>query len=57
MCQLTLLWSPFHNIYIYQIITLYTLNLHNVLCQLYLNKAWEKSLNMDNKKTVFMMNT
>lgn len=40
-----------------QVITLYTLNLHNVLCQLYLNKAWEKSLNMDNKKTVFMMNT
>ena len=26
----------------YQIITLYTLNLHNVICQLYLNKAGEK---------------
>ena len=25
--------------YMYQIITLYTLNLHNVICQLYLNKA------------------
>ena len=25
--------------YIYQIITLYTLNLHNVTCQLYVNKA------------------
>lgn len=25
--------------YIYQIITLHTLNLHNVICQLYPNKA------------------
>ena len=26
-------------VYIFQIITLYTLNLHNVICQLYFNKV------------------
>ena len=36
--QLTLLWQSFCNIYVYQIMTLYTLNLHNVICQLHLNK-------------------
>jgi len=35
---LTLLWLTFCNIYAHQIMTLYTLNLHNVMCQLYLNK-------------------
>lgn len=29
----------FHNIYMYQVILLYILNLHNGVCQLYLNKA------------------
>lgn len=29
-------------IYVFQINTLYTLNLHNVICQLYLSKAGEK---------------
>ena len=41
MCLPTLLWS-FHNMYIHQIIRLYTLNLHNVICQLHLHKAGEK---------------
>jgi len=31
--------SSFCNTYVYQIITLYTLNLYNVICQLYHNKA------------------
>lgn len=39
MCLLNLLWQSFHNIYIYLIITLYTFNLYNVICGLYLNKA------------------
>ena len=30
----------------YQIITLDTLNIHNVVCQLYLNKAGKKELNV-----------
>lgn len=38
MCSLTLLESLFGNIHIYQIIKC-TLNLHTVVCQLYLNKA------------------
>lgn len=33
--------------YIYKIITLYTLNLYNVICLLYLNKAEEKSFSSD----------
>ena len=33
-----------HSIYMYQIITLYTLNLHNVMYQLYLNKVGEKNI-------------
>ena len=36
------MWSLFHNIHIYQIITLDTLNLHNVTCQMYLNKAQKR---------------
>ena len=42
----------------YQIITLYTLNLHNVSCQLYLNKAGKNaseleycSYNLDPKRS------
>ena len=30
------------SLYIHPTITLYTLNLHNVMCQLYLNKAEKK---------------
>ena len=33
-----LLWQSFQSIYVYQIITLYSLTLHNVMCQLYLSK-------------------
>lgn len=33
-----LLWQSFHKMYIYQIISLYTLNFHNVICRLYLIK-------------------
>lgn len=33
------LWKPFPNIYLYQIITLYTLNIYTIfICQSYLNK-------------------
>ena len=39
MCQRALLWSSFHDTYAYQLNTLYTLNLHNVLCHFCLNKA------------------
>ena len=31
LCGLTVLWQTFHNIYVYQITTLHTLNLHNVM--------------------------
>lgn len=37
----TLLWLLFGNI-LYQIIMFYSLNLRNVLCQIYLNKAEKK---------------
>ena len=40
------LWYTY-NICMYQIITLYTLNLHNIICQLYLNKTGRKN----NKKS------
>lgn len=39
MCYLTLLKSSCYNTYIYQVIMLCVLNLHDVICQLYLNKA------------------
>ena len=32
-------WQPFYNIQVFQIITLYTLHLHNVICQLHVTKA------------------
>lgn len=40
---LTLLLQQFGDIYIYKIITLYILNLNNVICQLYLDKAGAKT--------------
>lgn len=35
------MWYLFHNIYIYiyQVITLYTLSVYSVICQLYLSEA------------------
>lgn len=39
MNVLTYWWKSFYNVYIYQIISLYTLNMCNFLCQLLLNKA------------------
>ena len=36
---LTLLWWSVCNMYVYQIITLYTLNLHNIICLLQLIRA------------------
>lgn len=45
---LTWLWLIFHGKYLYQIITLYTLNLHNIICQFHLNKAGRKR-KMDRK--------
>lgn len=43
VCELNLLWWSFHNICIYQVITVYTLNLHNVMCQLFPNKSGENN--------------
>lgn len=45
MDVLTNLLSSYSNIYIYKITTFYTWNLHNVICQLYLNKAGKKPRN------------
>lgn len=39
MCHLNLFQQSFHSIYIYLVSLLYTLTLHNVIDQLYLNKA------------------
>lgn len=41
----TLMWWSLHNIYIHQIITLYTWNLHNAACQFDLNKTGERQEN------------
>ena len=43
MCSLTLLWWALCNIQVCQIITLYTLNLYNITCQSYFNKAGKKT--------------
>ena len=42
MCDLTWLWWSFHNAYIYQIITWYTLNIYSLNGQWYLNKTGAK---------------
>ena len=39
MRQLAFLWSSFHDIYAYLTITWYAKKLHNILCQLRLNKV------------------
>ena len=39
MRQLAFLWSSFHDIYAHLTITWYAKQLHNVICQLWLNKA------------------
>ena len=39
----------------YQINVLYTLNLHNVVCQLYLNKAGKKKNSVDSASDEFLM--
>ena len=39
MRQLAFLWSSFHDIYAYLTITWYDEKLHNILCQLWLNKV------------------
>ena len=39
MAYVNLLYCDNHNIYVCQIITLYTLNLHNAIGLLYLNKV------------------
>ena len=44
------------SIYVYQIITLYTLNLHNVICQLNLSKVGEKSAYFFHQKTQLLVN-
>ena len=53
----TLLWRSIPTMYVYQVLILYTLNLYNVLCQLYLNKGrgdchfqGEKTKNRENIK-------
>lgn len=42
----SLVWKHFAIYMCYQIITLYILNLHNVLCQLYLDKMEKKKYSM-----------
>ena len=37
-----LLWKLFYNVQVHDISTLYTLNLHNIICQFYLSKSREK---------------
>lgn len=37
------LWGSFHNVYVYQILTLYALNILQ-FCQLYFNKAENKEI-------------
>lgn len=32
----------FHNLYVYQIIIMYTLNILIFICQLHVNTAWKK---------------
>ena len=39
MRQLAFLWLSFHDIYAYLTITWYDEKLHNILCQLWLNKV------------------
>ena len=39
MRQLAFLWSSFHDIYAHLTITWYAKQLHNVICQLWLNKV------------------
>ena len=39
MCSLTRCGECSHNLYVYQTTMLYTLNIYNFICQLYLNRA------------------
>ena len=43
------------NISVYQITTLHTLNLHKVICQLYLNKSWKKQNLKKKKKNLLLL--
>lgn len=45
---LTFPWQLFHNIYVYQIIMLYTLNVHHAIC--YISKQ-------ERKKSIFLCKT
>lgn len=36
-----ILWQSFYTVHVYEIIVLYTLNVYNFPCQLYLKKAEE----------------
>ena len=45
--------EPVCNIHVYQIITLYTLHLHNVVSQVYLNKAVKKKKALTTKSQLF----
>lgn len=42
MGMLINMWQSIHNVFTYNIITLYTLNIYNSTCQLYINKPGRK---------------
>ena len=65
MRQLAFLWSSFHDIYAHLTITWYAKQLHNVICQLWLNKVGgegekkkeregEKKKEKEKRKVVFV---
>ena len=53
MRQLAFLWSSFHDIYAYLTITWYAKKLHNILCQLRLNKVGGEG-EKEKRKVVFV---
>lgn len=57
MCSLTRLWWSFHNVYVYQVITLYALNINSFICQLHLREAGEKTFFQKERDDTLNMNT
>lgn len=45
----SLIVESFHNYTMCQVIVLYTVNLYNIICQLYLNEAGKKNPNIKKK--------
>ena len=46
-------WSSFYDIELYQINTLYILNFHDVICQLYSIKLEKVKQNFESKEALF----